>query len=430
MEEVTGLLNNLTKAKNRIEKNTTDLATETARATAAEQSIANDLGTNYVTKSGNTTPLTESSVWEVTQTGALQRTVTKRNIATGQTATSTEIPVPVTNNNPRLMLPEEISDLEMLKRWYEVNVGNALNYNVDLSDIPADGNANQSAVQTYLTGKFNTASGINGNPKLDLTTLIDENTSARYVWYVNSNAWVQSDSATGAQATNETHDQNNNIVSRGTKGVIKGSDSKGKIFVEIDGTGSLVGYDELVRDIANNVAAILAEQTARQNADAALSDRIDAKYTKPTNGMPSTDFDSTVQASLAKADTALQSVPDASTTQKGVAFLGTTDGAARYGYKADVGLDNVDNTSDANKPISTAMQTALTGKQDKLSATRIANIDAVPNKANSSDVASSVADLQSQINTINTNYVSVGVYNSEADALAASQSNPNKICLY
>lgn len=31
--------------------------------------------------------------------------------------------------------------------------------------------------------------------------------------------------------------------------------------------------------------------------------------------------------------------------------------------KADVGLGNVDNTSDANKPISTATQTALSGKQ-------------------------------------------------------------------
>lgn len=35
--------------------------------------------------------------------------------------------------------------------------------------------------------------------------------------------------------------------------------------------------------------------------------------------------------------------------------------------KADVGLGNVDNTSDANKPISTATQTALDAKQNKLS---------------------------------------------------------------
>ena len=32
--------------------------------------------------------------------------------------------------------------------------------------------------------------------------------------------------------------------------------------------------------------------------------------------------------------------------------------------KADVGLANVDNTSDANKPVSTATQTALNGKPD------------------------------------------------------------------
>lgn len=34
--------------------------------------------------------------------------------------------------------------------------------------------------------------------------------------------------------------------------------------------------------------------------------------------------------------------------------------------KSDVGLSNVDNTSDANKPISTATQTALNAKQDSL----------------------------------------------------------------
>lgn len=37
--------------------------------------------------------------------------------------------------------------------------------------------------------------------------------------------------------------------------------------------------------------------------------------------------------------------------------------------KAAVGLSNVDNTSDANKPISTATQTALNAKQDNLTLT-------------------------------------------------------------
>lgn len=46
-----------------------------------------------------------------------------------------------------------------------------------------------------------------------------------------------------------------------------------------------------------------------------------------------------VQTSLGKADTALQSVT-----------------------KSDVGLGNVDNTSDANKPVSVAMQNSLNAK--------------------------------------------------------------------
>ena len=48
--------------------------------------------------------------------------------------------------------------------------------------------------------------------------------------------------------------------------------------------------------------------------------------------------------------------------------LGTTSSTAKAGdytpTKADVGLDQVDNTSDINKPISTATQTALDTKQN------------------------------------------------------------------
>lgn len=43
-----------------------------------------------------------------------------------------------------------------------------------------------------------------------------------------------------------------------------------------------------------------------------------------------------------------------------------TSGNPHGTSKADVGLGNVDNTSDANKPVSTAQATALAGKQDNL----------------------------------------------------------------
>lgn len=69
-------------------------------------------------------------------------------------------------------------------------------------------------------------------------------------------------------------------------------------------------------------------------------------YQKPTTGIPKTDLSADVQSSLVKADSALQSVT-----------------------KADIGLGNVDNTSDANKPVSTAQQTALNQKANIASPT-------------------------------------------------------------
>lgn len=61
-------------------------------------------------------------------------------------------------------------------------------------------------------------------------------------------------------------------------------------------------------------------------------------------------------------------VPSTGTTNNGkVLKAGATAGALSWGTlaKGDVGLGNVDNTSDANKPISTATQTALNNKANK-----------------------------------------------------------------
>lgn len=61
--------------------------------------------------------------------------------------------------------------------------------------------------------------------------------------------------------------------------------------------------------------------------------------------------------------------------------------------KADVGLGNVDNTSDANKPISTATQTALNGKQDAITggASTITSSNLTANCALVSDASGKVA---------------------------------------
>jgi hypothetical protein len=60
-------------------------------------------------------------------------------------------------------------------------------------------------------------------------------------------------------------------------------------------------------------------------------------------------LDASVQAKLNSGGTA------------GVTSVNTRTGAVTL-TKSDVGLSNVNNTSDANKPVSTAVQTALDGK--------------------------------------------------------------------
>lgn len=61
--------------------------------------------------------------------------------------------------------------------------------------------------------------------------------------------------------------------------------------------------------------------------------------------------------------------------------------------KSDVGLGNVDNTSDANKPISTATQMALNGKQSTITggASTITSSDLTANRALVSDENGKVA---------------------------------------
>lgn len=72
-----------------------------------------------------------------------------------------------------------------------------------------------------------------------------------------------------------------------------------------------------------------------------------AKYVKPGTGVPGTDLDSTVRASLTKADTAVQSLASVVPVARTVA--GKPLSADVTLAKGDVGLGNVDNTADSAK---------------------------------------------------------------------------------
>lgn len=112
-----------------------------------------------------------------------------------------------------------------------------------------------------------------------------------------------------------------------------------------------------------------------------LNAGLNDKYTKPTRGIPKDDLSGEVQASLDKADSALQSHQSITTgSVNGTIAANGTDvavkGLGSLAYKnaltkTDIGLGNVDNTSDEEKPISTATQAALDKKQASLTATQL-----------------------------------------------------------
>ncbi|MDA3890605.1 MAG: FISUMP domain-containing protein [Salinivirgaceae bacterium] len=99
------------------------------------------------------------------------------------------------------------------------------------------------------------------------------------------------------------------------------------------------------------------------------------------------------------------------------------DGAITL-IKADLDLGNVDNTSDANKPVSTANQTALDLKVDKvgskvLSTNDFTNTDKTNLDANTSKVGYTEA-LVSANTTVVTNTAKTGITIAQSDAIIAN----------
>ena len=116
-----------------------------------------------------------------------------------------------------------------------------------------------------------------------------------------------------------------NGASKGTSGVV----DLGTVITDVSGK----------QDKAVSITGITA--TTVNEALKELSNRVNVKYSKPEGGIPKTDLDSSVQASLGKADTALQShqsVVLATGTNKGTLKItvgGTaTDNVAVKGLKS------------------------------------------------------------------------------------------------
>lgn len=123
------------------------------------------------------------------------------------------------------------------------------------------------------------------------------------------------------------------------------------------------------------------------------------KYVKPLAGIPSLDLDSATQAALKKAETALQTVT-----------------------KSSVGLGNVDNTSDVNKPVSTAQQVAL-DKKANLASPSLTGTPTAPTAAESTNTQqiATTAFVDRAVKTHQADNVSHDTYVTCATASATAE---------
>lgn len=161
--------------------------------------------------------------------------------------------------------------------------------------------------------------------------------------------------------------------------------------------------------------------TALKSSLESLPGEVSGKYVKPVGGIPKIDLSSEVQESLNKADSAIQDISskvDNSTysADKETFALKTeipktlpasdVSAWAKESTKptytaAEIGLDQVNNTSDMNKPISTATQAALDGKVDKVPGKQLSTNDySAEEKSTVAQLKADVEQLKSSVETL------------------------------
>ena len=112
------------------------------------------------------------------------------------------------------------------------------------------------------------------------------------------------------------------LATNDSVGVVRGASTNGKITVETDGTMSLNGYDAINTEISSVKTSVQSETTRATNAESSITSALNthkadtvkhltaaertawnAKYAKPSSGIPATDLASAVQNTLSGAVT-------------------------------------------------------------------------------------------------------------------------------
>lgn len=184
----------------------------------------------------------------------------------------------------------------------------------------------------------------------------------------------------------------------------------------------------IITQLETKVDKVEGKQLSTEDFTAALKtsleslpEEISGKYVKPSEGIPKTDLSLEVQESLNKADSALQGISskvdnsaysedketfalktEIPTTLPASDVSAWAKESTKPTYTAtEIGLDQVNNTSDINKPISTATQTALDGKVDKVEGKQLSTNDySAEEKSTVAQLKIDVEQLKSTVATL------------------------------
>lgn len=231
-------------------------ATNTANAALGQANSAYNRATEALNGVSRMEQQVEDSVIELTDRvdGSTVTIVGNKN-----SGASTEVILPVSSRlQAGVMNSATYATLDELGNRVTALESNTVTYLVTLpNDNPTQAEINSAYQTAYPTAPF---------PPNDGTTVIDQGKQLFYRYVKNGNLWIKTTGFTISQWTNDT------------SGTVKGSTTPGQIQAETDGTGSLVGYDVMVANIASNTDAILANQasikTLQQN-DIDVGTRID-----------------------------------------------------------------------------------------------------------------------------------------------------------
>ena len=217
-------------------------------------------------------------------------------------------------------LNTRVSSLENQTTTYVVSFTN---------DNPTQDEINNAYKTAYPTAPF---------PPIDGTTVIDSTRQLYYRWVKNGAIWLKTTGFVISQWTNDT------------LGTVKGSTVAGQIQAETDGTGSLVGYDQIKNDISANATGIqtLTTNLGTTNTNVTnLDGRVTAVEGRVNNSLIALSSTSdatgvTITGTKQAGQPSETQIPVASATQSGIVtptmFNAWNAGVDYYKYKDTVNL--------------------------------------------------------------------------------------------